>query len=171
MYFWKRVSKSITQKFYRALRSFLLPDHDKLECLSSPSLMFVDKARSLLNSGAPEHIYMPVHIRLGWKGKQSSLLWTLVNYGSNFFTTFGPWSKAFFVEYSGLLLKRGNDTTQSFVTSFLETGYPFLFPNITKNLTSGLYYKYFTILIYDRNDSDQYYKTRIAIVIDNPSLS
>ena len=37
--------------------------------------------------------------------------------------------------------------------------------------SSGLYYKYFTILIYDHNDSDQYYKTRITIVIDDPSLS
>ncbi len=33
----------------------------------------------------------------------------------------------------------------------------------------GLYYKCFTIVIYDRNDSGQYYKTRITIVIDNPS--
>jgi hypothetical protein len=37
--------------------------------------------------------------------------------------------------------------------------------------TYGLYYKCFTIVIYDRNDSDQYYKTRIMIVIDDPSLS
>jgi hypothetical protein len=37
--------------------------------------------------------------------------------------------------------------------------------------TNGLYYKSFMIVIYDRNDSDQYYKTRIMIVIDNPSLS
>jgi hypothetical protein len=36
---------------------------------------------------------------------------------------------------------------------------------------SGLYYKCFTIVIYDRNDSDQYYKTRITIVIDDLSLS
>ncbi len=34
---------------------------------------------------------------------------------------------------------------------------------------SGLYYKCFTIVIYDRNDSGQYYKTKITIVIDNPS--
>ncbi len=48
---------------------------------------------------------------------------------------------------------------------------------------SGLYYKCFTIvmtvastykaritnIIYDRNDSGQYYKTRITIVIDDPS--
>jgi hypothetical protein len=36
---------------------------------------------------------------------------------------------------------------------------------------SGLYYEGFTIVVYDRNDSDQYYKTRITIVIDDPSLS
>ncbi len=34
-----------------------------------------------------------------------------------------------------------------------------------------LYYKCLTIVIYDRNDSDQCYKTRITIVIDDPSLS
>ncbi len=33
----------------------------------------------------------------------------------------------------------------------------------------GQYYKCFTIVIYDRNDSGQYYKTRITIVIDDPS--
>jgi hypothetical protein len=37
--------------------------------------------------------------------------------------------------------------------------------------TSGLYYKQVTIVIYDRNDSGQYYKTTIMIVIDDPSLS
>ncbi len=34
---------------------------------------------------------------------------------------------------------------------------------------SGLYYKYFMIVIYDRNDSGQYYKTTITIVIDDPN--
>ncbi len=29
--------------------------------------------------------------------------------------------------------------------------------------TCGLYYKYFTIVIYDRNDSVQYYKTMIVV--------
>ena len=38
-------------------------------------------------------------------------------------------------------------------------------------MTSGLYYKCFMIVIYDPNDSDQYYKTRITFVIDDPSLS
>ncbi len=33
---------------------------------------------------------------------------------------------------------------------------------------SGLYYKHVTIVIYDRNDSVQYHKTTITIVIDNP---
>ncbi len=37
--------------------------------------------------------------------------------------------------------------------------------------TSVLYYKCFTIVIYNHNDSGQYYKTRITIVIDDPSLS
>jgi len=36
---------------------------------------------------------------------------------------------------------------------------------------SGLYYKQVTIVIYDGNDSGQYYKTTITIVIDDPSLS
>ncbi len=35
--------------------------------------------------------------------------------------------------------------------------------------TYGLYYKCFTNIIYDRNDSGQYYKTTITIVIDDPS--
>ncbi len=37
--------------------------------------------------------------------------------------------------------------------------------------TSGMYYKCFTIVIYNHNDSGQYYKTRITIVFDDPSLS
>ncbi len=37
--------------------------------------------------------------------------------------------------------------------------------------TCGLYYKQVTIVIYDCNDSGQYYKTTIMIVIDDPSLS
>jgi hypothetical protein len=37
--------------------------------------------------------------------------------------------------------------------------------------TSGLYYKTFTIVIYNRNDSGQYYNTRITVVIDDTSLS
>jgi len=35
----------------------------------------------------------------------------------------------------------------------------------------GLYYKTITIVIYDRNDSGQYYNTRITILIDDTSLS
>ncbi len=35
--------------------------------------------------------------------------------------------------------------------------------------TCGLYYKYFIIVIYDRYDSGQYFKTAITIVIDDPS--
>ena len=34
---------------------------------------------------------------------------------------------------------------------------------------SGLYYKCFTIIIYDCNDSGHYYKTTIKIIIDDPS--
>jgi hypothetical protein len=37
--------------------------------------------------------------------------------------------------------------------------------------TRGLYSKQVTIVIYDRNDSGQYYKTTIMIIIDDPSLS
>ncbi len=131
----------------------------------------------LLKGEAPFGCYsgrlqvLPVHIRLGWKGKQSSILRTLVNYGSKFFTAFGPGRKYFLSNTLVYYLKVEMTQPKVFVTSFLETGYPFLFPNITKNLTSGLYYKYFMILIYDHNDSDQYHKTRITIVIDNPSLS
>ncbi len=33
---------------------------------------------------------------------------------------------------------------------------------------SGLYYKHVTIVIYHRNDSVQYHKTTIMIVIDDP---
>jgi hypothetical protein len=33
--------------------------------------------------------------------------------------------------------------------------------------TCSLYYKCFTIVIYARNDSGQYYKTTITIIIDN----
>jgi hypothetical protein len=33
---------------------------------------------------------------------------------------------------------------------------------------SGLYYKHVTIVIYDHNDSVQYHKTTITIVIDDP---
>ncbi len=35
--------------------------------------------------------------------------------------------------------------------------------------TCGLYYKCFTIIIYDHNDSGQYYKTTITIITDDPS--
>jgi hypothetical protein len=38
-------------------------------------------------------------------------------------------------------------------------------------LTNGLYYKQVMIVIYDHNDSGQYYKTTITIIIDDPSLS
>ncbi len=34
--------------------------------------------------------------------------------------------------------------------------------------SSGLYYKHATIVIYNRNDSVQYHKTTITIVIDDP---
>ncbi len=36
------------------------------------------------------------------------------------------------------------------------------------NMTCGLYYKHVTIAIYDHNDSVQYHKTTITIVIDDP---
>ncbi len=40
-----------------------------------------------------------------------------------------------------------------------------------KDSSCGPYYKQVTIIIYERNDSGQYYKTTITIVIDDPSLS
>ncbi len=36
-------------------------------------------------------------------------------------------------------------------------------------ISSGLYYQFFMIVIYNHNDSGQYYKTTIMIAIDNPS--
>jgi hypothetical protein len=39
----------------------------------------------------------------------------------------------------------------------------------TRAVACGLYYKCFTIIIYDRNDSGQYYITAITIIIDNHS--
>jgi hypothetical protein len=39
------------------------------------------------------------------------------------------------------------------------------------SVTSGLYYKSFTIVIYNCNDSSQYYKTIITIVSDDPSFA
>jgi hypothetical protein len=38
-------------------------------------------------------------------------------------------------------------------------------------VTSGLYYKSFTIVIYDPNDSSQYYNTVIMIVSYTPSFA
>jgi hypothetical protein len=35
----------------------------------------------------------------------------------------------------------------------------------------GLYYKSFTIVIYNRNDSGQYYKSTITIIIYEPYLA
>ncbi len=40
-----------------------------------------------------------------------------------------------------------------------------------KTITSGLYYKSFTIVIYDRIDSGQYYKTMIMIISYPPHLT
>ncbi len=39
----------------------------------------------------------------------------------------------------------------------------------SSDLDCGLYYKSFTIVIYNCNDSGQYYETIIMIVIDDPS--
>ncbi len=40
-----------------------------------------------------------------------------------------------------------------------------------KCVISGLYYKSFTIVIYDHNDSSQYYNTMITIVSYAPNLT
>jgi hypothetical protein len=49
----------------------------------------------------------------------------------------------------------------------LKRGHNFL--RIFFSESCGLYYKCFTIVIYDHNDSGQYNKTRIMIIIDDPS--
>ncbi len=46
---------------------------------------------------------------------------------------------------------------------------PQLYEDYLIGSISGLYYKCFTIVIYDCNDSGQYYKTTITIVIYDPS--
>ncbi len=43
-----------------------------------------------------------------------------------------------------------------------------IFGYLKTDKISGLYYKHVTIVIYDHNDSVQYHKTRITIVIDDP---
>ncbi len=40
-----------------------------------------------------------------------------------------------------------------------------------KTYTHGLYYKIFTIVIYDHNDSSQYYNTMIMIISYAPNLT
>ncbi len=60
------------------------------------------------------------------------------------------------------------------MSSLTEVCYYFRFDITIPNnyyATSGLYYKQVMIVIYDHNDSGQYYKTTITIVIDDPSLS
>ncbi len=50
-------------------------------------------------------------------------------------------------------------------------GTEYLFAIYQTSQICGLYYKQVTIVIYDRNDSGQYYKTTITIIIDDPILS
>jgi hypothetical protein len=64
--------------------------------------------------------------------------------------------------------KNGVPGTRKSTTSFRHQVL-LISPNFFGN--SGLYYKCFMIIIYDRNDSGQYYKTTIMIVIYNPSFS
>ncbi len=45
---------------------------------------------------------------------------------------------------------------------------PLLPDKLAGKMISGLYYKHVTIVIHDRNDSVQYHKTTITIVIDDP---
>ncbi len=57
------------------------------------------------------------------------------------------------------------------VMNFSQTGF-MIFCNFYFQMeNSGLYYKRFTIIIYDRNDSSQYYKTMITIVTYAPSFA
>jgi hypothetical protein len=44
--------------------------------------------------------------------------------------------------------------------NFIKLFWPY---QCQKDITSGLYYKCFTIVIYDCNDSGQYYKTTIVV--------
>jgi len=46
-----------------------------------------------------------------------------------------------------------------------------LFPRTPKDKTCGLYYKSFTIVIYDCNDSGQLYKTMITTISYAPNLA
>ncbi len=55
--------------------------------------------------------------------------------------------------------------------SEIEKALAYCFQVCIASQSSGLYYKQVTIVIYNRNDSGQYYKTTITIVIDDPSLS
>jgi hypothetical protein len=68
----------------------------------------------------------------------------------------------FFLGYScNDFLASKVQTTQVTIISYLFS---------SSSLTScGLYYKCFTIIIYNHNDSGQYYKTTIMIIIDDPS--
>ncbi len=45
---------------------------------------------------------------------------------------------------------------------------PLWLAKLAGKMISGLYDKHVTIVIYDRNDSVQYHKTTITIVVDDP---
>ena len=72
---------------------------------------------------------------------------------------------------SKLLVKIGIKCIATFEQR--ETNHPYYREHWRKEKTvlfSGLYYNCFTFVIYDRNDSGQYYKTTITIVIDDCNL-
>ncbi len=61
-----------------------------------------------------------------------------------------------------------NKTAKLIVENSTET--TFRSSPVSFSVTSGIYYKSFMIIICDRNDSGQYYKTKITIVIYDLSL-
>ncbi len=90
---------------YKTFLSVIYELSNKLECLSTtflfqPSLMFVGKARSLPQNGAPERCFTRLssslaykqQTRLEWiaRDKHSSLLQKFVNYGQKKFHNIGP---------------------------------------------------------------------------------
>jgi hypothetical protein len=73
--------------------------------------------------------------------------------------------KSFIVQARGRYkqLKKRRSTHTNAVTNFVKLFLSVIF------MFSGLYYKCFTIVIQNCNNSGQYYKTTITIIIDDPS--
>ncbi len=93
------------------------------------------------------------HILKRVSDKHSSLLCQIVNEGE------------FFCEIG--LTKKGLENVHQQPLSKFDS--PVSLKLNLKLANCGLYCKCFTIIIYNHNDSGQYYKTTITIVIDDPS--